>query len=385
MHTNTTPEMITLPEPEWWSHLTSIILDLEKMRGKEIYSEIPPHIFFQLKDIYQILETLGSARIEGNNTTLSEYVEKIIEKNTLKDENEKEIDNINTALQFIEKNFNTGEKIGKLFVLEIHKIIMQDLQREGSKNPGDFRKWNVAISKSQHIPPDFAVLSEYLDHFFEFINTEHKEQNQLLAIALAHHRFAYIHPFDNGNGRMWRLLNYILLIKLGFIDKRFRIINPSSVFYTDREKYYAMLGKADSLQEKDLLDWCEYFLLGLKNEVEKIESLLDATYVKNEILLPAIEIARKREIITDREFQVLELIIKKPNMQIKSEELSEIGITDSKKKAQMMKTLRDNTLVFPLKENGRVYTINFVNNYLLRGIIHILDKKWFVSDFLSYN
>lgn len=385
MHTNTTPTMITLPEPEWWSHLTSIILDLEKMRGKEIYSEIPPHIFFQLKEIYQILETLGSARIEWNNTTLSEYVEKIIEKNTLKDENGKEIDNINTALQFIEKNFNTGEKIGKLFVLEIHKIIMQDLQREGSKNPGDFRKWNVKISKSQHIPPDFAVLSEHLDHFFAFINTEHKEQNQLLAIALAHHRFAYIHPFDNGNGRMWRLLNYILLIKLGFIDKRFRIINPSSVFYTDREKYYAMLGKADSLQEKDLLDWCEYFLLGLKNEVEKIDSLLDARYVKNEILLPAIEIARKREIITDREFQVLELIIKKPNMQIKSEELSEIGITDSKKKAQIMKTLRDHTLVFPLKENGRVYTINFVNNYLLRGIIHILDKKWFVSDFLSHN
>lgn len=377
--------MITLPEPEWWSNLTSIILDLEKMRGKEIYSEIPPHIFFQLKEIYQILETLGSARIEWNNTTLSEYVEKIIEKNTLKDENGKEIDNINTALQFIEKNFNTGEKIGKLFVLEIHKIIMQDLQREGSKNPGDFRKWNVKISKSQHIPPDFAVLSEHLDHFFAFINTEHKEQNQLLAIALAHHRFAYIHPFDNGNGRMWRLLNYILLIKLGFIDKRFRIINPSSVFYADREKYYRMLAKADSLQEKDLLDWCEYFLLGLKNEVEKIDSLLDARYVKNEILLPAIEIARKREIITDREFQVLELIIKKPNMQIKSEELSEIGITDSKKKAQMMKTLRDNTLVFPLKENGRVYTINFVNNYLLRGVIHILDKKWFVSDFLSHN
>ena len=51
---------------------------------------MPAYIFFQLKNIFQILETLGSARIEGNNTTLSEYVEKLIDSN-LADESDDEI------------------------------------------------------------------------------------------------------------------------------------------------------------------------------------------------------------------------------------------------------------------------------------------------------
>jgi len=64
-----------------------------------------------------------------------------------------------------------------------------------------------------------------------------------------------------------RLLNYAFLIKLGFQVKKGRLINPSSVFYTNRDQYYAMLSKADSLQNEDILEWCEYFLRGLKNEV----------------------------------------------------------------------------------------------------------------------
>jgi len=39
---------ITIPDPAWGSNLANIILDLEKLRSKELYGEIPPHIFFQL-------------------------------------------------------------------------------------------------------------------------------------------------------------------------------------------------------------------------------------------------------------------------------------------------------------------------------------------------
>jgi hypothetical protein len=67
---------ITLPAPPWNSEIVRIILDLEKLRQRRLYFEVPYHIFSQLKNIFQLLETLGSARIEGNNTTLSEYVEK---------------------------------------------------------------------------------------------------------------------------------------------------------------------------------------------------------------------------------------------------------------------------------------------------------------------
>jgi hypothetical protein len=53
---------ITIPDPLWKSNLANIILDLEKLRIKQLGGDVPHYIFFQLKDIFHILETLGSAR-----------------------------------------------------------------------------------------------------------------------------------------------------------------------------------------------------------------------------------------------------------------------------------------------------------------------------------
>ncbi|VAW32250.1 Fic domain protein, YP3572 type [hydrothermal vent metagenome] len=380
---------INIPDPDFGSNLSSIILDLEKLRTKELMGEIPPYIFFQLKNIFQILETLGSARIEGNNTTLAEYVEKIIEKKTKIDEKQKEVRNIDKAIQFIEKNTDENTSINRMYISELHKIITDGLTPppagEGSNYPGDLRPRNVQIASANHMPPDVSVLQEYFDEFIKFINAQYKEQYQLLVVALAHHRFAYIHPFDNGNGRIGRLLNYALLIKLGFKVKNGRIINPSSVFYTDREKYYNTLAKADSLEKDDVLAWSEYFLLGLKNEIEKIDSLLQNSYVKDKILLPTIDFALERENITEKEYKILKYLVKKDSVSMKSEELNILGIEDSVQKSRVMSRLKDKGMIKSIKLGGRIYTINFVNNYLLRGVIRSLEKEGFVSDFLNRN
>jgi Fic family protein len=379
---------INIPDPSWGSDLANIILDLEKLRTKQLGGDVPPHIFFQLKDIFHILETLGSARIEGNNTTLSEYVEKIIEKSS-NDESDDEITNLENAIDFIEEHTDENTIFNRAFISEIHKILTNGLtpppNGEGSKNPGELRGHNVRIKSSGHTPPEHFILREYFEKFIDFINFPHKEQYQLLMVAIAHHRFEFIHPFDNGNGRMGRLLNYAFLIKLGFQVKNGRIINPSSVFYTDRDKYYDMLSHADSLSNDDILAWCEYFLLGLKNEIEKIDSLLNKEYVKKQILLPTLHIAREGKHITDQEFKILEFLINKDDMTMKSEELSFLGINDSKKKAVLMGKLKDKNIVVPVSSGGRIYTIKFVNNYLLRGIMRVLKENGFVSDFLNNN
>jgi Fic family protein len=379
---------INIPDPSWGSDLANIILDLEKLRTKQLGGDVPPHIFFQLKDIFHILETLGSARIEGNNTTLSEYVEKIIEKNS-NDESDDEITNLENAIDFIEEHTDEDTIFNRAFISEVHKILTHGLtpppNGEGSKNPGELRVHNVHIKSSGHTPPEHFILREYFEKFIDFINFPHKEQYQLLMVAIAHHRFEFIHPFDNGNGRMGRLLNYAFLIKLGFQVKNGRIINPSSVFYTDRDKYYDMLSRADSLSNDDILAWCEYFLLGLKNEIEKIDSLLNKEYVKKQILLPTLHIAREGKHITDQEFKILEYLINQDNMTMKSEELSFLGINDSKKKAVLMGKLKEKNIVVPVSAGGRIYTIKFVNNYLLRGIMRVLKENGFVSDFLNNN
>src|SRR3989344_8006951 len=107
-------------EPDWGSELAKTIVELEKLRVKELGGPVPPYIFFQLKDIFQILESLGSARIEGNNTTLAEFVEKIIEDSSkkVKDEKIKEIYNIEKAIDFIEANVNKTTKFSRSLISE---------------------------------------------------------------------------------------------------------------------------------------------------------------------------------------------------------------------------------------------------------------------------
>lgn len=378
---------IQIPDPKWDSNLAKVILDLEKLRNKQLFGEIPPHIFFQLKDIFHILETLGSARIEGNNTTLAEYVEKLLEQTATVDEKQLEIQNINQAIDFIEENTDEQTKFNRAYISQLHTLLTKGLtpppKGEGSAHPGTLRQHNVVINKSKHKPPEYTVLLDHFEKFTEFINRKHSEQYQLLAAAIAHHRFAYIHPFDNGNGRLGRLLNYALLIKLGFQVKAGRIINPSSVFYANRSQYYEMLGIADSLSNENVLAWCEYFLLGLKNEIEKIDSLLSRQYVKDAILLPALTFSLDREVITDEEFTVLKYVVNKPDMQMKSEELSKFGIESSLQKSRFVARLRDKKMLVATKKGGRFYTISFVNNRLLRGVIQALEDNGFVAEFLQ--
>jgi len=377
---------ITIPDPSWGSDLANIILDLEKLRTKRLGGDVPPYIFFQLKELFQILETIGSARIEGNNTTLSEYVEKIIEDRA-EDEQSREIHNLERAIHYIEESLEKNAPIDRAFISDLHKILTDKLSPppagEGSRYPGELRKNEVAIKNSGHTPPTPVMLPDYFEAFIAFINAPHKEQYQLLMVAIAHHRFEYIHPFDNGNGRMGRLLNYALLIKLGFQVRNGRILNPSSVFYADRDRYYDMLSQADSLRDEDLLAWCEYFLSGMRNELEKIDSLLRIGYVRDELLLPMLHMAKERQYITEQEHKILVYLVNKEDMAIKSAELERFGITSSRQKSYTIAKLRDKKMIMPIKEGGRVYTISFGNSYLLRTIMEVLDQKGFVSEFLK--
>lgn len=379
---------ITIPQPSWHSDITAIILELEKLRTKKLHSVLPAHIFFQIKDIFQILETLGSARIEGNRTTLSEYVEKLLEGEAKTDEDQKEVTNLNKGIKFVEENTDENTTINRIYLSELHKIVTHELtpppKGEGSKRPGYLRNHNVKITQAEHLPPDLSVLQEYFDNFIDFVNFDHPAQDQLLMIAIAHHRFAFMHPFDNGNGRVGRLLNYALLIKHGFKVKTGRIINPSSVFYSDRGKYYEMLSQADSLSQTDTLVWAEYFLLGLKNEIEKIDSLLDPKFIKNKILHPTLKFALEKENISSREQMILKYLVNKSDLSMKTAELSNLNISDSSvQKSRIMAKLREKNIIKPIQPGGRIYTINFVNSYLLRGVMRSLEQEGFISDFLN--
>jgi len=372
---------LRLADPPFGSRLNTLVLELDYLRRKPLGGTTHPLIFFQLKRIFHLLESIGSARIEGNHTTLAEYIERKIEGSRIKDERFLEIENNEKALDFIEENVNY-QKIDSLFLSQIHKIIVSSLtpppKGEGSRHPGRYRQIDVKITQSLFIPPNVSQVPSYMEELFSFINKDYPPQYDLLKVALAHHRFAWIHPFDNGNGRAVRLLTYAMLIKYGFrVHIGGRIINPTAVFCSDRKKYYDYLSMADKGDDVGLLSWCEYVLAGLKEEITKIDKLLDYKFLLEKILMPAVEFALDRKYITEIEYKILKIAANKQVIQAKDIKIlfpHKIPAAISR----IIRRLKTKKMLQEEKRGSRKYVIMFENNYLLRGIIEMLDKEGFL-------
>jgi Fic family protein len=389
---NNTPNdefALQLVEPDWNSPLASTIVELEQLRVRRLAGTVPPHIFFQLKEIFHFLESLGSARIEGNQTTLAEWVDqRIADKSASKNEQAREIINIEAAIDFIEEVVTADFQFDRAFVSEIHKYIVQDLtlppEGEGSHTPGTYRSKQIAIQGSDHTPPEPMQVPDYMEGLLRFVNTPVASQNDLIVTALAHHRMAWIHPFDNGNGRVIRLFTYAMLIKQGFQIKNGRILNPTAVFCTNRQQYYDMLERADAGSRKALLDWVSYVVTGLKEEIEKIDHLLDRAFLTEHILVPALSNALERRHITEQEHEILRGVVKAEDMSIKAGDLERIlGAESAVQRSRIVRRLRDKGMLTPRPEHKRIYTIGFLNNYLLRSIIHVMMEEGFVTESLN--
>jgi len=382
---------LELYKPEWDSALASTVVELERLRVKRLGGPVPPYIFFQLKELFHWLESLGSTRIEGNRTTLAEFVEKVIEKipKDTKEEQLREIFNVDRAIDFIEKNIQEGTEITRAHISEIHKTIVDGLtppskKGEGSDYPGQLRPINATIQKSDLVLPDTVKVPEYFDELLNFVNTKRDQKDDLLVTALAHHRMTWIHPFDNGNGRMVRMFTYALLIKQGFQVQTGRILNPTAIFCMNRDKYNEMLSEADTGEPGKILAWCDYVLAGLKEEIEKIDHLLDRKFTTEKVLLPALDFALDRKQITQREHNILQALVRKDDMTLRSADLDTvIGEESPVQRSRIIKKLREKGMFHPLKEDGRIYTIGFINNYLLRGVIKSLEDNSFVPKSLN--
>jgi Fic family protein len=168
-----------------------------------------------------------------------------------------------------------------------------------------------------------------------------------------------------------------MLVKLGFNVDAGRILNPTAVFCSSRENYYHYLAEADRGTEAGILNWCEYMLKGLKDEIEKIDKLLDYEFLKKEILMPTIDYSVERQYITDIESKVLKQVIQKQAIQ--ASDLKDIFKGKvSAEVSRQIKKLIDKKMLQSEKEKSRKYVIRFDNNYLLRGIVKMLGEKGFL-------
>lgn len=153
--------------------------------------------------------------------------------------------------------------------------------------PGELRRHDVAVGR--HQPPTWASVPRFLGRMDEVYGRLKGVDAMLYTVAAAHHRMAWTHPFEDGNGRAVRLQTHCALLALNG-----GLWSVNRGLARHRERYYEMLDGADgarqgdldgrgNLSEKMLWAWCEYFIELCEDQVKFMASMLDLARLKDRI------------------------------------------------------------------------------------------------------
>lgn len=233
----------SIKDQKWDSEILGLIAAIYKEAGKqEMYLKQRPEELEKLVEIAKIQSTEASNAIEGIVTTNTRIKQLVAEKTTPRNRNEQEIAGYRDALVIIHENFD-AIMISQNYILQLHKILYSQMN-----NPLAGRTKNVQNYISATYPYGstkilFTPLAPYetpkaLDAICDEYNRVigNMELEPLIAIPVFIHDFLCIHPFNDGNGRMSRLLTTLLLYRSGFyvgkyISLEAKIANNKDLYY----------------------------------------------------------------------------------------------------------------------------------------------------------
>jgi len=155
--------------------------------------------------------------------------------------------------------------------------------------PGRFRaEGDQEVAVGRHLPPSSHRVDAFMDHFStRFRSTENSASGQIIAIAAAHHRLNYIHPFPDGNGRVSRLMSHAMALKAGIGGQGLWSISRGLARgLEDRGEYKRMMDMADSprrgdrdgrgnLSQAALLTFTKWFMHVMLDQIRFTSSLFD--------------------------------------------------------------------------------------------------------------
>lgn len=234
---------------KWDSEILSLVASIYRYQGKqELYLKQRPNELEKLIDIAKIQSTESSNKIEGIVTTSVRLKQLLEEKTTPRNRNEQEIVGYRDVLDIIHENFDVIP-ISRNYILQMHKILYSHMNNPLAGKTKNVQNYISATYPDGHSEILFTPLSPFetpgaLDLICDEYNRVigNSEVEPIIMIPIFIHDFLCIHPFNDGNGRLSRLLTTLLLYKNGFYVGRY--ISLESLIARDKAAYYEALNKA---------------------------------------------------------------------------------------------------------------------------------------------
>jgi Fic family protein len=209
----------------------------EKKAALDALRPIPAAALQNIKDSLSFEWTYHSNSIEGNTLTLQET--KLLIENGLTVHGKSlrehfEALNHHEAVGFVESLVANAVALKASDVLQVHGLVLQKIETSFA---GRYRNAGVRIAGANFVPPNALKVDNLMEDLLHWVHNDGNELPMIVKATIFHHRFVWIHPFFDGNGRSVRLLFNVLMMQEGF--------PPAIILKNDRKKYYDALNKAN--------------------------------------------------------------------------------------------------------------------------------------------
>jgi len=269
-----------------------------------------PHASAELADFVRMMNCYYSNLIEGHNTRPKD-IESAVQGAELDPERRplaleaKAHVTVQREIDLAYADGTLASPVSREFLSWVHREFYQNMPEEfrtakapGGRSvpivPGAFRaSGEEDVEVGQHTPPSSERVQDFLAHFEKrYAQAEKWANTRIIAIAAAHHRLNFIHPFVDGNGRVSRLMSHAMGLRAGIgANGLWSISRGLARGLKERGEYKSMLDHADmprqgdrdgrgNLSRRALVDFCEWFLSVMLDQIR---------FTKAAFALPTIE------------------------------------------------------------------------------------------------
>ena len=257
-----------IKDQKWDSEVLGLIGAIYKEAGKqEMYLKHRPDELEKLVEIAKIQSTEASNAIEGIVTTSTRIRQLVEEKTAPRNRDEQEIAGYRDVLNTIHESFDVIP-ITQNYILQLHKIMYSHMNNPMAGRTKNVQNYISASYPDGHTETLFTPLDPFetpmaLDKICEEYNRVigNNEAEPLIAIPIFIHDFLCIHPFNDGNGRMSRLLTTLLLYRNGFFVGKY--ISLEAKIAKNKDLYYSALSESQTgwhEGEEDAVPFIKYIL-----------------------------------------------------------------------------------------------------------------------------
>ncbi len=240
-----------ISELKWDSEILGLIAAIYREAGKqELFLKQRPEELKKLIEIAKIQSTEASNEIEGIVTTNTRIRQLVEERTAPRNRSEQEIAGYRDVLSIIHESFD-AIPITQNYILQLHKILYANTNNPIAGRTKNVQNYISASYPDGHTVTLFTPLPPYetpeaLDRICEEYNRVigNHELEPLIATLIFIRDFLCIHPFNDGNGRMSRLLTTLLLYRSGFYVGRY--ISLEAKIAKNKDLYYEALSASQN-------------------------------------------------------------------------------------------------------------------------------------------